>query len=210
MAVKVKICGITNPADARLAVEAGADALGFVFWPKSPRNLSPSAARAIIKGLPPFVLTVGVFVNEDVGRIKETAAQAGLSCVQLHGDETPARAVDVVEMACPRVIKAFRVAEGFDIISLDAYSVQACLLDAYKPGVPGGTGETFDWGTAVEAAKRNRIILSGGLTPDNVGQAVDMVRPYAVDVSSGVEAAPGIKDAAKVRRFIEAAKAAGR
>ncbi|MBI5885932.1 MAG: phosphoribosylanthranilate isomerase [Deltaproteobacteria bacterium] len=210
MTVKVKICGITNPADARSAVEAGADALGFVFWPKSPRNITPAAAAAIIKGLPPFVLTVGVFVNEEVERIRQTTAQAGLSCVQLHGDETPARAVEVADRACLRVIKAFRVAEGFDIISLDAYQVQACLLDAYKPGVPGGTGETFDWATAVEAAKRKRIILSGGLTPDNVGQAVETVRPYAVDVSSGVEAAPGKKDADKVRRFIKAVKAAGR
>ncbi|OGQ50802.1 MAG: N-(5'-phosphoribosyl)anthranilate isomerase [Deltaproteobacteria bacterium RIFCSPLOWO2_02_FULL_53_8] len=210
MHVKVKICGITNPVDAASAIEAGADALGFVFWPKSPRNVAPSVARSIIKTLPPFIATVGVFVNEDAGRIRQIASEAGLSCVQLHGDETPAQCACVAHAAPYRVIKAFRVQDGFDIISLDAYDVQACLLDAYKPGLPGGTGEVFDWAKAVEAAKSNRIILSGGLTPDNVGRAVEMVRPYAVDVSSGVEASPGIKDGLKVRRFIEAVRAAGR
>lgn len=210
MDVKVKICGITNPEDARSAVDAGADALGFVFWPKSPRNVTPAAARLIIKKLPPFIATVGVFVNESTERIRKIANEAGLSSVQLHGDETPAQCADAGNGASFRVIKAFRVAEGFDIMSLDAYDVGACLLDAYKPGVPGGTGEVFDWAKAVEAANRNRIILSGGLTPDNVGHAVELVRPYAVDVSSGVEASPGKKDADKVRRFIERVRKAGK
>jgi len=207
MSVKVKICGITSPADAETAIEAGADALGFVFWEKSSRNITPLEAASIINRLPPFVVTVGVFVNEDAERIRETVLAAGLSCVQLHGDETPARAAEVAGLACPRLIKAFRVREGFDIMTLDAYAVQACLLDAYKPGMPGGTGETFNWALAIEAAKKKRIILSGGLTPDNVAEAIRTVRPYAVDVSSGVESSPGRKDAAKVRRFIKAAKA---
>lgn len=207
--VRIKICGITNPADAAMAAEAGADALGFVFWKKSPRYVAPSTAAAIIGSLPPFVTAVGVFVNELPERIVEIAVAAGLGCVQLHGDENPGVCGTIkASVVGLRLIKAFRVSKGFDIMSLKPYSAQAYLLDAYKAGVPGGTGQTFDWEVAVKAKEMGRIILSGGLTPSNVAEAVREVRPYAVDVSSGVERSPGLKDADKVVRFIEAAKGA--
>lgn len=207
--VKIKICGITNPADAAMAAEAGADALGFVFWEKSPRYVAPSIAAAIIGSLPPFVTTVGVFVNELPERIVEIAVAAGLACVQLHGDETPGECGAIkASVAGLRIIKAFRVNRGFDIMSLKPYSAQAHLLDAYKAGVPGGTGQTFDWAVAAAAKEMGRIILSGGLTPGNVVEAIRVVRPYAVDVSSGVERSPGLKDADKVVKFIKTAKEA--
>ncbi|MBI5561806.1 MAG: phosphoribosylanthranilate isomerase [Deltaproteobacteria bacterium] len=210
MSVLVKICGITNPEDASLAVRAGADALGFVFWKKSPRRVSPAAASDIIKELPPFVTTVGVFVNETPDGIRDIVREAGLDRVQLHGDEGPSLCDEIGAVSGVRVIKAFRVGPDFDIMPLTQYRASAFLLDAYKPGVPGGTGESFDWNIAASASKTGRIILSGGLTPDNVAEAARRVRPYAVDVSSGVEAAPGKKDAEKVRRFVERAKGAGR
>ncbi len=198
---RVKICGITNLDDARLAVEYGADALGFVFYEGSPRHVFPETVREIISHLPPFVTTVGVFVNASPQEIREVMDLAGLDVVQLHGDE-PQEECSLF----PRVIKAFRVRELSDIERLKGYSVSAYLLDAYDPEVPGGTGQTFNWDIAVEAKKYGPIILAGGLTPENVADAVSRVRPYAVDVSSGVEAQKGKKDHEKMRLFIERVK----
>ncbi len=198
---RVKICGITNLEDACLAVEYGADALGFVFYEGSPRHVFPETVREIISHLPPFVTTVGVFVNAPPQEIREVMDLAGLDVVQLHGDE-PQEECSLF----PRVIKAFRVRELSDIERLKGYSVSAYLLDAYDPEVPGGTGQTFNWDIAVEAKKYGPIILAGGLTPENVADAVSRVRPYAVDVSSGVEAQKGKKDPEKMRLFIERVK----
>ncbi|TWJ32717.1 phosphoribosylanthranilate isomerase [Geobacter argillaceus] len=199
---RVKICGITSLDDALAAIDAGADALGFVFYEKSPRNVNPMQASAIIAKLPPFVQTVGLFVNEEAERVNWTADFCGLDVIQLHGDEEP----DYCPEIRRRVIKAFRVKDAASLISLRRYSVAGCLLDAWSPAAPGGTGETFNWDLAREAAACGRLILAGGLTPDNVRRAVEQVRPYAVDVSSGVEAAPGKKDRDKVREFIRRAK----
>lgn len=200
--VRVKICGITSLEDALTAVEAGADALGFVFHEQSPRHVTPEDAAGIIAGLPPFVQTVGLFVNRPIEYVNETANHCRLDLVQLHGDEPPEFCAAVVR----RVIKAFRVQ---DITSLDPiknYRVAAHLLDAYSPTAYGGTGLTFNWDIAKVAKEFGPVILAGGLTPDNVREAVAAVQPYAVDVSGGVESVPGKKDAAKVREFIRRAK----
>jgi len=200
--VRVKICGITNIEDALTAIAAGADALGFVFHDESPRRVTPEEAAGIIAALPPFIQTVGLFVNRPLAFVNETAARCRLDLVQLHGDEPP-EFCDAVER---RVIKAFRVK---DITSLDPirhYRVAAHLLDAYSPNAYGGTGLTFNWDIAKVAKDFSPVILAGGLTPDNVRDAVETVMPYAVDVSGGVESSPGKKDAAKVREFIRRAK----
>ena len=200
--VKIKICGITCLEDALVAIDAGADALGFVFFPKSPRHVFPEQAAAIIRRLPPFVQTVGLFVDEDPETINRTADQCGLDIVQLHGGESPAFCDSVRR----RVIKVFRVKDMASLDPMGGYRVSAFLLDAWSPAAHGGTGQTFNWEIAAHAAEAGRIILAGGLTPDNVAGAVRQVRPYGVDVSSGVEAAPGQKDPAKVREFIRNAK----
>jgi len=200
--VRVKICGITNIEDALTAIAAGADALGFVFHDESPRCVTPEEAAGIIAALPPFIQTVGLFVNRPLAFVNETAARCRLDLVQLHGDEPP-EFCDAVER---RVIKAFRVK---DITSLDPirhYRVAAHLLDAYSPNAYGGTGLTFNWDIAKVAKDFSPVILAGGLTHDNVRDAVETVMPYAVDVSGGVESSPGKKDAAKVREFIRRAK----
>ena len=197
--VKVKICGITNQADAITAVAAGADALGFVFHPLSPRRVSPEQAAEIIRSLPPFVQTVGLFVDQDLSLLNATADQCGLDLIQLHGEETP----EYCEAVRRRVIKAFRVKDSSTLDSLLRYHVSGCLLDAWSPAAHGGTGQTFNWEIAAEAVKRGqRIILAGGLTPENVSEAIAQVGPYAVDVSSGVESSPCRKDADRVRAFI--------
>jgi len=197
--VRIKICGVTNLEDALVAAELGADAIGFVFYEKSPRHISPRAAAFIIRELPPFVTNVGVFVNERPEKVVDIAREAGVGCVQLHGDETP----EYCQAVGLRTIKALRVKDASVLNKLRSYSVSAVLLDTYREGVPGGTGETFDWEIASEAAGMGRIILSGGLTPENIRQAIDKVQPYAVDVSSGVEAKPGRKDHDKLRKFFE-------
>lgn len=200
--VRVKICGITNIEDALQAVNEGADALGFVFHEKSPRFIFPEQAAVIIKALPPFVQAVGLFVNSDIDFVNAAADLCRLDIVQLHGDETP----EYCGMVERRVIKAFRIK---DITSLDPirdYRVAGHLLDAWSPAAYGGTGVTFNWEIAKVAEKYAPVILAGGLTPDNVRQAVERVAPYAVDVSGGVEAAPGKKDIGKVREFIRRAK----
>ena len=203
--VKVKICGITNLEDAQVAVEAGADALGFVFYDKSPRFINPLKAAGIISKLPPFIQAVGLFVNEETEQVNWTADYCGLDIVQLHGDETPEDCLEVKR----RVIKAFRIQ---NIISIDPlekyqdYQVSGYLLDAWSPDAYGGTGRTFNWELAQAAKQYGPVILAGGLNPENVAEAIRVVKPYGVDVSSGVEAAPGKKDAEAVRAFIRAAK----
>ena len=194
---KVKICGITNLEDALFAADAGADALGFNFYAKSPRFIVPDRAREIILRLLPFVAKVGVFVNEELDRVREIMAYCSLDYAQLHGDETP----EQVAALAPRAIKAVRVRSAADVESLSDYRAAAYLLDAYHPTKPGGTGETWDWELVVEARSHGPIILAGGLTPQNVAAAIERIHPYAVDVSSGVEAAPGIKDHQEVQRF---------
>jgi phosphoribosylanthranilate isomerase len=197
---KVKICGITNLEDALFAADAGADALGFNFYQKSPRYIDPLEAQKIIERLLPFVCVIGVFVNEsEPQRVAEIAAQLKLSAIQLHGDESPDYCSQLSEW---RVIKALRVDPNFKPAHVGRYAVSAILLDAYKKGEYGGTGEIFAWDIAKEAVQYGRIILAGGLTLENVSVAVKTVRPYAVDVASGVESSPGKKDRNKVREFI--------
>jgi phosphoribosylanthranilate isomerase len=201
--VKVKICGITRLEDALTAITAGADALGFVFYPASPRHVLPEQAADIIRNLPPFVQTVGLFVNEDVTTVTATADQCGLDVVQLHGEETP----EYCSAIRRRIIKAFRVKDITTLDVLERYQVSGCLLDAWSPAAPGGTGQTFNWEIAAEAVKRgHRIILAGGLTPENIAEGIHQVHPYGVDVSSGVEYAPGCKDTVKIRDFVAIAK----
>ena len=200
--LRIKICGITNIEDALLALEAGADALGFVFFKQSPRNISPEQAAAIIRRLPPFVQTVGLFVNEQLTVVNKIADLCGLDLVQLHGEETPEFCAGVNR----RVIRAFRVKDSTSLDQIRDYDVAACLLDAWSPSAHGGTGKTFNWEIAATAAASRCIILAGGLTPDNVAEAVKAVRPYAVDVSSGVESTPGCKDRRKMFEFCTNAK----
>jgi phosphoribosylanthranilate isomerase len=201
--VRIKICGITNLEDALLAAELGADALGFIFYAKSPRKVDAETARAIIAQLPPFVAAVGVFVDEAAAVVQELAAKVRLDWVQLHGQESP----DYCRTLGYKVIKAFRIQDEDSMRQLAGYqgAAQALLLDTYKKGQVGGTGEIFDWHLARKAKKYGPIILAGGLTADNVAQAIATVLPAAVDAASGTEAAPGKKDPAKLRAFFEAA-----
>ena len=199
--VHAKICGITNREDALCAVNCGADAVGFIFYEKSPRYVAPEKAAKIICDLPPFVTPVGVFVNAP--HIDATVKLAGLRAIQLHGDEPPEACLG---HEVP-VIRTLRVGSEFDALALRSYPVHTFLLDTARAGSYGGTGETFDWAKAREAKNYGRIILSGGLNPDNVREAIEQVAPYAVDTSSGVEAEPGKKDHKKVRDFLTRAKA---
>lgn len=201
--VKVKVCGITNLEDALGAAEAGADALGFNFYARSPRYIAPEAARGIISELPPAIFCVGVFVNEESpAAVARTAAAAGVGAVQLHGDESPEYCAVLGEW---RVIKALRVGKDFSPDEATKYPVESILLDAFSASARGGTGETFDWKLARETrAVVAEVYLAGGLTPENVAGAIAAVEPYAVDVCSGVEHAPGRKDGARVRAFIAA------
>lgn len=200
----VKICGITNIQDALDAAHLGADALGFNFFPKSPRYIDPAKAKDIICQLPPFVTAVGLFVNEEPARVGEIADLCGIDVLQFHGDETP----EYCAAFNRRVIKAFRIREREDLDYLRAFNVSACLLDAWSENTYGGTGKTFNWDLASEARGMGRIILAGGLTPGNVAEAVGAVGPYAVDVASGVESEPGKKDRRRIAEFIRNAKGA--
>ena len=203
MSTIVKICGITNIADALAATESGADALGLMFYEKSPRNIALKTAVEIARELPPFVIKVGVFVNAPEAEVMRAVSECGLNILQFHGDETP----EYCQLFPVMTIKAFRIKDAASLTSLPDYKTDAWLLDAYTPDKPGGTGEKFNWDRAIEAQKLGRpIFLAGGLTPENVAEAVRRVRPYAVDVSSGVETSPGKKDHEKVRAFIRAAK----
>lgn len=200
--VKVKICGITNEEDALQAVDAGADALGFVFYDLSPRCVFYETAEKIIRKLPPFVVPVGVFVNNPIQSINLAVERCGIQVVQLHGDETPEFCVGLSH----KTVKAFRLRDISSLENIGNYPVSGFLLDAYVPGTYGGTGLTCNWETARIAKQFGPIILAGGLHAGNVREAVETVQPYAIDVSSGVEASPGKKDHAKVREFIKQAK----
>ncbi len=206
--IRVKICGVTTVEDAEFALESGADALGLNFVPGTPRCLEVEQAREIAEALPPFGTRVGVFVNEPPERVMEIARCVGLDAAQLHGDETPADCRWLIERGL-RVIRALRVKGPETIAQIDAFPDCAILLDAYVKGALGGTGETFDWGLARQVAGARPIILSGGLKPENVTDAVRSVQPYGVDSSSGVE---GVilarKDPERVLGFIQNARAA--
>jgi phosphoribosylanthranilate isomerase len=206
MRVKVKICGITNAEDAAAAVQAGADALGFVLYEKSPRCIEPAAVRRISETLPPFITPVGVFVNEEVKIVRRLMDECGLALAQLHGDETAAYCS---ELDRP-VLKAIRLKDRSAFLALAEFQgrggVRGFLVDAFSEEAYGGTARMVDWQLAAEAAKAATILLAGGLTPDNVGEAIRAVHPYGVDVSSGVETSPGKKDHAKVRTFIQAVR----
>lgn len=204
--MRVKICGLTTLEDALCAAEAGADYLGFIFYPKSPRYVTPEACAAIVAGLPPTVIPVGLFVNEAPERVAEVLAHCGLQLAQLHGDEPPA-ALAALE---GRAYKAFR-GPG---VAHAAYAAAgpgqpAFLVDAQVAGAYGGTGHTADWAAARALAAQYPLMLAGGLTPENVAAAIAAAQPWGVDVASGVERAPGLKDHAKVRAFVEAAKNTG-
>src|SRR4030043_149414 len=203
MQIKVKICGITNIDDAVAAVDFGADALGFVFFEKSPRYISHADAAAIIKKLPSFATTIGVFVNLKPHQVEKIIDLTHIDAVQLHGNEPP-KMCNISR----RVIKAIRVKSLQSLDPLDEYKDRVCafLLDTFTPDVLGGTGQIFNWDIAIYAKQFGKIILAGGLTPDNVAEAVRRVRPYGVDVSSGVESEKGKKDQRKMKLFIERAK----
>jgi len=203
---KVKICGITNAEDAAAAVEAGADAVGFVFHRKSPRAVEPALVKQIVATLPPLVTPVGVFVNEDVATVRAIMDNCGLALAQLQGDET---AIYCQELARP-VMKALRLKDRGSFLALAEFqglaAVRGFVLDTFSEKAYGGTGEVTDWGLAAEAAKSATILLAGGLTPENVAEAIRTVHPYGVDVSSGVESVPGKKDHGKVRAFLHAVR----
>lgn len=202
---RVKICGITRPEDALAAAKAGADAIGLVFYDKSPRAVDIGQAWEILDALPPFVTTVGLFVDMDAQTLEDILVEVPLDVLQFHGDETP----DFCEQFGHPYIKAIRMKPETDLKGLaQRYeSAQGLLLDTYRPGVPGGTGEAFDWSLAQQACDKP-IILAGGLTPENVARAIGQVRPWAVDVSGGVEKEKGIKDSGKISAFIQAVKQA--
>ena len=199
---RIKICGITNESDALHAVACGADALGFVFFAASPRCVEPGLVRSIVERLPADIVKVGLFVNEQPEVVNRTALESGIDLVQLHGDETPeyCRQID------RPVMKALRVRNEQSLVGWQDYPVETILLDAWHPEKFGGTGESCDWQLAAEMARQTSVILAGGLNPDNVAEAVTMVQPHGVDVSSGVEQSPGKKNPEKVRAFIDSAR----
>jgi phosphoribosylanthranilate isomerase len=202
MPTRVKICGITRAEDAALAAGLGAAALGFNFYARSPRRIAPDAAMKIVHALPPFITPVGIFADEENGeRILAVARQAGLRALQIHGPRWPD--LDKLREHFP-VIAGLRVGPDFKVASLGELKADAFLLDGFDPNQLGGTGKTFDWRVAREAARYGPIILAGGLKPENVAAAIRAARPYAVDVASGVESSPGIKDAAKLHAFFAA------
>jgi phosphoribosylanthranilate isomerase len=205
MSIKVKICGITRPEDVDASVQAGADLLGLVFYEKSPRALTLDAAARVAHLIPPYVLRVGLFVNPEPRQVAEAIARCGLQMLQFHGDETP----EFCRQFGMMTMKAFRVEGPETLDRLPDYPTDAWLLDAHVAGQYGGTGQTFDWSIAAKAAQMGKpVFLAGGLTPDNVAEAVAAVQPYAVDVSGGVEASPGCKDSAKIQAFVSAARGA--
>lgn len=201
--IKIKICGITNTEDAVGAVELGADALGFIFYPQSRRYVTPEKAKSIIDHLPPFVFKIGVFVNEEPETILKAVNECRLDGIQLHGQEPP----EFCAKFRRRVIKGLRPQREEEVAKIADYKVDALLLDSYHPDMEGGTGATFDWELAVAAKMFGMpVILSGGLNPENVAEAVRLVKPYGIDVASGVETFQGKKDLDKVRDFIEQAR----
>jgi phosphoribosylanthranilate isomerase len=207
-ATRTKFCGLTDPADADAAVAAGAWALGMVLWPGSPRRCRPVVAAEIAAAHRRHVQIAGVFVNATLDEVTRAADEIGLTLLQFHGDEGPVFCGEAARRTGCRVIKAARVRSGADIQALSAFHTDFHLLDSYRKGVPGGTGETFAWELARSHPTNVPLILSGGLTPENVSDAIAFVRPYAVDVASGVEAAPGRKDHDRLRAFAAAVSAA--
>ena len=205
--IRIKICGITNQADLNAAVKAGADAIGFVFHPRSPRYIPPAQAATLINTLPPFVAAVGLFVNRPLAEILEIHRRCRLQYVQLHGDES-AEFCHTLQQAAPtlRLIKAVRIAQPSDLTDLTTYAVDALLLDAKTPYAFGGTGMAFDWQLLTGVTIPRPWILAGGLTAENVTAAIASTQPDAVDVSSGVEQAPGYKDTYKIQKFIQAVR----
>ena len=203
--VKVKICGITSAADAQAAVQAGADALGLMFYAGSPRHVPMDRAREIARALPPFIIRAGVFVDPDPEEVFEAVRLCGLNLLQFHGAESP----EFCEQFGLMTMKAFRIQNADSLQPISAFRTHAILLDSYVAGQPGGTGETFNWELARQVTKLGRpVFLAGGLTPQNVAEAVRTVEPFGVDVSSGVEQSPGKKDAKKMQDFIAAVRAA--
>lgn len=203
---KIKICGITNQIDALHAIEAGADALGFIMYKQSRRYVSPNVVKAIVANLPPFALPVGVFVNEEAKVVRDIMDECGLALAQIHGDET----AEYCETLGRPVLRGIRLRDQTTFLAMAEYKgrarVRGFVLDAFTEGAYGGTGKTADWDLAKEAAQSFSFLLAGGLTPENVQEAIQKVRPYGVDVSSGVEASPGKKDPLKVQAFIQAVK----
>lgn len=200
--VKLKVCGITSLTDALAAVSCGAEYLGFNFYPKSPRYIAPAAARALVEQLPSGVVSIGVFVNAaSPETVLDLMRQSGVQLAQLHGDEDAAYCAAV---GAERVIKALRVSDDFDVHCVKQYPAAAILLDAYDKKLYGGTGKTANWSLAREAARLTKIFLAGGLSPDNIAEAIRAVEPFAVDVNSGVESAPGVKDAKKLQALKQA------
>lgn len=202
---RVKICGITRIEDALAAARAGADAIGLVFYPQSPRAVNAEVARAICAALPPFIATVGLFVDAEPAAVRAVLQDVPLDTLQFHGAED---AVYCAQFGRP-FLKALRMRDATDVAAVrgEFHAARALLLDTYRPGVPGGTGEVFDW-QRVPRALAGQVVLAGGLNPGNVGAAVATARPYAVDVSGGVESAPGIKDARRIAAFIDAVRLA--
>lgn len=200
--VKVKICGITNLEDAFWAVDRGADALGFIFYKKSPRCVKQDDVKRIISSLPPFVTATGVFVNEDINTIQDIVFFTGITAIQLHGDESPS----YCNLINGKLIKAIRIKNERSLGLIKKFNVNAFLLDSFDANNYGGTGLTFDWKLAKKSKQFGRIIIAGGLTPANVKEAVNKVKPYGVDVCSGVEKTPGVKSKKKVKEFILKAK----
>jgi len=200
--VKVKICGITNLEDAMVAAEAGADALGFVFYPESPRFIEPAMARYIISKLPVFITAVGVFVDEKEDMIRRIIRESGIQVLQFHGNESPIICTKFRE----KVIKTIHVKDEESISQMKMYHINTFLLDTYHSEKKGGTGKSFNWDIAIRGKKYGRIILAGGLDPSNVVEAIKKVKPYGVDVSTGVEISPGKKDHTKIKEFIRKVK----
>jgi phosphoribosylanthranilate isomerase len=202
--VFTKVCGITNPGDAREAADAGADAIGMIFA-ESPREVDVEEARRISVALPDGVLKVGVFVDAEPEEVLQTAREVGLDLAQLHGDETPETVAAIRGAGLP-VMKALRVRNAEALAEIQSYGADLIMLDAWSARVRGGTGETFDWGLAKSVKGRGNIVVSGGLTPENVREAIEFFEPYGVDASSSLEEKPGKKSGERVRRFVRAAK----
>ena len=203
MSTRIKICGITSVEDGVAVAEAGADMIGLMFYERSPRHISFATATEIARALSPFIVKVGVFVNPDEDTVMRAINDCGVTLLQFHGEETPGFCAQFGVMS----MKAFRIKDAASLEALPNYPTDAWLLDAYSPDAHGGTGAKFNWELAIEAKHLGRpIFLAGGLTPENVGDAVQTVQPFGVDVSSGVESAPGKKNHAKVRAFIQAVR----
>lgn len=205
---KIKFCGITRQEDAEFAVELEAWAIGMIFWEGSPRAVDPAVAMRISRSLRRSTEIAGVFFNQPIDYVTEMADVTGLSLIQLHGDEGAAFCAEVARRTGARVIKSARIAHASDVQAIAAFRTAFHLLDTYRDGVPGGTGETFDWALVTERVSELPVLLSGGLTPDNVAAGMEQVKPFGVDVASGVESVPGVKDHDLMRAFAEAAHAA--